>query len=235
MDAATSGVRPQRACAQTYDDDDDDDGDDDVTTTTMMMASTTVAARRHVHAAPRPSARRTRRATSASASSSNRYAVGVSVLAEPTLPSVGDPMVVGVTIGALAAGAMYVRALRKRLERALRRAARAEVENAELEWRLRVATSSMDPDARAARPRPQQHQQQQQQQPQQQFRGGGSASSSRPDTRDVVIQGLKDEIEALKLTLTATRAESRAERLRAETDDARDILRATRAALDDKN
>jgi len=196
----------------------------------MMMASTTVAARRHVHAAPRPSARRTRRATSASASSSNRYAVGVSVLAEPTLPSVGDPMVVGVTIGALAAGAMYVGTLRKRLERALRRAARAEVENAELEWRLRVATSSMDPDARAARPRAQQQQQQQQQ-----FRGGGGASSSRPDTRDVVIQGLKDEIEALKLTLTATRAESRAERLRAETDDARDILRATRAALDEKN
>ena len=48
-------------------------------------------------------------------------------------------------------------------------------------------------------------------------------------------RAISDEIEALKLTLTATRAESRAERLRAETDDARDILRATRAALDEKN
>lgn len=135
-------------------------------------------------------------------------------------------MVVGAAFGALAAGAMYVGALKARLKRATRRAARAEDENAELEWRLRVATSSMDPDARPPR---------RQQASQGQYRGGGAGAASTPRdaaTRDVVVQGLKDEIEALKLTLAATRAESRAERLRAETNDARDILRATRAALD---
>ena len=88
-----------------------------------------------------------------------------------------------------------------------RRARNAEAANQELEWRLRVATANGGQTTGSRTPAPDPVKTRRETSTP---RTRATSSASTVDVRDVVIEGLKLETEALKSALAAARAETRA-------------------------
>jgi len=122
--------------------------------------------------------------------------------------------VAGADAGAVVGGAacawlaLRARAAATRAATWERRARNAEAANQELEWRLRVATANGGKTTGSRSPAPDPPTPRRETSTPKTRANPSSASTK--DVRDVVIEGLKLETEALKSALAAARAETRA-------------------------